>query len=55
MKKQSISNTIELVYSENENSKLNFIKFLVDYFIDNHISEVNIRNEKQTTNIKENR
>lgn len=43
MKKQAISNSIKLVYNENEKSKLNFIRFLVNYFIDNQMSEVNLK------------
>ncbi|QZY53894.1 hypothetical protein [Crassaminicella profunda] len=54
MKKQSISSTIELVYSENENAKLNFIKFMVDYFMDHHIAEVNMYDNQFSTSNKKN-
>lgn len=46
MKKKSISSSIELVFNETEKTKLKFMKFLVDYFINNHISEVNLKHGK---------
>lgn len=54
MKKESISSTIELVYSENENAKLNFIKFMVDYFMDHHMAEVSMHDTKFSTSNKRN-
>ena len=40
MKNRVLSDTIEVIFNESESSKLKFIRFLVDYFIENHITEV---------------
>ncbi|MCT4621135.1 MAG: hypothetical protein N4A62_17325 [Marinisporobacter sp.] len=47
MKKTNESNPIQVLYGESENSKLKFIKYMVDYFFDKQILEVR-NNEKST-------